>query len=254
MVESSLRVQPIPAFRDNIIWLLAAGQSPSAALWLVDPGEAGPVLAALGTDGLMRLAGILITHHHADHVGGIAGLQHALFERDLPPLPVYGPAGLETQGVTHPVADGDSVGLSEGVIAQVWAIPGHTAEHLGFWVSGAGAFFPGDTLFGAGCGRLLGGTAEQLWQSLQRLAGLPSGTQFYPAHEYTLSNLQFAHAAEPDNSAVAERLGSVRLLRESNTLTLPTLLEAELQTNPFLRASSLEAFVKLRSWKDVFKP
>ncbi|MBV2263778.1 MAG: hydroxyacylglutathione hydrolase, partial [Thauera sp.] len=183
---------PIPAFRDNYIWLVHDGRH---AL-VVDPGDATPVEEALREHGL-ALAAILVTHHHPDHTGGIGALvaSHR--------VPVYGPARESIAGVVHSVADGDEIHLPAPAIAlRVLEVPGHTAGHVAYvgMDSEPGLVFCGDTLFSAGCGRLFEGTPVQLGHSLARLAALPPDTRVYCTHEYTLSNLAFARAAEPDNA------------------------------------------------------
>lgn len=253
---------PLPAFRDNYIWLIHDGRD---AL-VVDPGDAAPVLEHLALTGL-RLAAILVTHHHADHVGGVGALlAHT-------PVPVYGPFGEDIEGVSQPVAEGDCVRIDAlGLAFDVLDIPAHTAGHIGYLSQGSRpqALFCGDTLFSAGCGRLFEGDARQLAQSLAKLAALPDDTRVYCTHEYTLSNLAFAHAAEPCNperDAYAERC---KALRAADQPTLPSTIGLEKAINPFLRceqaqirdvlathtgtrpADALECLAALRAWKDRF--
>lgn len=260
-----LAIYPIPALDTNYFWLLHPDQRNTAA-YILDPGAATPVIAALESRQL-TLSGIIITHHHHDHIGGI----DELVERFR--VPVYGPRSSRIPQVTHFLEDGDCLSLP-GLRMDVWAISGHTQEHLAF-LHKPGAdepyrLFCGDTLFAAGCGRLLDGTAEQLYASLVRLAQLPDDTLVYCSHEYTLANLRFAQAAEPDNTAVAARLNTVKQLRSMGQNTLPTTIGLEKATNPFLRVDapsiresaekfagrSLETgqavFTALRQWKDVF--
>ncbi|MEC5396684.1 hydroxyacylglutathione hydrolase [Uliginosibacterium sp. H1] len=249
-------IVPLRALRDNYIWALHEGN----ACVVVDPGEAGPVLQHLAAHGL-TLTAILITHRHPDHVGGVAGIvaQH--------PVPVFGPASIPC--VTHPVAEGDTPSVPGlGRRFGIWFIPGHTEEHIA-WLSD-GLLFCGDTLFSAGCGRLLGGTAAQLHASLMRLRTLPPQTQVYCAHEYTLSNLRFAEAVEPDNPERTAYQAHCEALRAEDRPTLPSTIATECAINPFLRcdveavaraveagtgapmAGSEAVFTALRQWKDRF--
>ncbi|QKX18009.1 hydroxyacylglutathione hydrolase [Microbulbifer sp. YPW1] len=251
-----ITIRPIPAFHDNYIWHLQNGDQH----WVVDPGDAAPVKKAL--DGA-KLSGILLTHHHYDHTGGVASLV------DDFDCPVYGPGSID--GVTHPLTDGDQFTLLQGDW-EVIAVPGHTLDHIALVLHASDGthLFCGDTLFAAGCGRLFEGTPAQMHQSLTRLASLPKDTKVYCAHEYTLANLQFARAAEPGNSDIAARLESDRATRDNDQPTLPSTIGRELATNPFLRtgspevraqaaahgaspdASAVEIFATLRQWKDTF--
>lgn len=257
-MKSIERIVPLSAFRDNYIWALCTKD----ACLVVDPGEAGPVLAFLAAEKL-QLAAILLTHRHADHQGGVAEL---LAHR---PVPVYGPQSPAMPLVSHPLRDGERFNPS-GMKDEfsVLAVPGHTEEHIAYLLDDA--LFCGDTLFAAGCGRLLGGTAAQLHASLGRLAALPTSTRVHCAHEYTLSNLRFARAVEPANPATLAREQQCQALRSAGTPTVPSLLADELETNPFLRAgrpevaraceaqagrplkTPLEVFTELRRWKDGF--
>lgn len=257
---------PIPAFADNYFWVLHAGQDAV----VVDPGDAAPVRAVLRSQRL-RLAGILVTHHHADHVGGIADL---LADR---PVPVWGPAAEATRipGLTQPLADGDRVVVDAlGLELETWAVPGHTRGHVAFVQPHGPAPFAlvGDTLFKAGCGRLFEGTPPQLHASLSRLAALPPQTAVYCAHEYTLANLRFAAAVEPDNADIALETARVQQLRARGLPSLPSTIELERRTNPFLRCAVARVraaaerqcgatlgtpeavFGAVRKWKDDFRP
>lgn len=254
---------PLPAFADNYIWLLQHQQQVLA----VDPGDGQAVLQWLAREPKLQLDTILVTHHHADHTGGLLDLVQATGAR------VFGPA-LEKLPVAHlPVAEGDSVAWGP-LQWQVLDVPGHTAGHVAWWAHPAGQapiLFCGDTLFSGGCGRLFEGTAQQMLASLDKLSQLPADTRVCCAHEYTLSNLRFARTVEPDNLPLAtyERLCQTR--REQGLPTLPVPLGMELDINPFLRSRSpvvrraierhtgtptgddAGAFAQLRAWKNGFK-
>lgn len=251
----------LPAFADNYIWMLHDGQS---AL-VVDPGDAAPVAAALDAQGLV-LAGILVTHHHPDHVGGIDALRPRLRG------PVYGPAREAIPAPFTPLADGAQLTLL-GLDIQVLDVPGHTAGHIAYWLQPPGqapVLFCGDTLFSAGCGRLFEGTPAQMHASLTRLSHLPADSRVCCAHEYTLSNLRFAAAVEPDNTDVTRHIGHCESLRAQGQATLPSNLLLEARINPFMRCalpsviaaardhgaaneSAAQVLGALRAWKNQFK-
>ncbi len=253
------KVIAINAFEDNYIWLLHdAAQRQAVA---VDPGAAGPVLKALQRSG-MKLVGILVTHHHQDHTGGIRELLSHY------PVPVYGPAGETVPGLTDPLREGDRVALEAlEMHFSVLDTPGHTAGHIAFY--GEGMLFCGDTLFAGGCGRVFEGTPQQMHASLTKLAVLPEQTRLYCAHEYTLANLRFACRVEPDNDALRVRLQEVERQRSRGESTLPSTIGVELATNPFLRSdrhsvieaaqrfrqkelsSASDVFAAIRAWKDA---
>jgi hydroxyacylglutathione hydrolase len=254
-----LDVSAIPAFDDNYIWLLR--RPGVAACAVVDPGDEDPVLARLAADGL-ELVAILVTHRHGDHVGGIAALKAR-----FPGARVLGPAGEPIPHRDLALEDGD-----EAVVPalrarfQVLGVPGHTEDHVAY--VGEGVLFCGDTMFAAGCGRVFGGTHEQLHASLQRLRALPPDTLAYCAHEYTEANLGFAKWVEPDNAELVRRETEVRQLRGRGAPTVPSTIAIERATNPFLRVdepvviaaaerwagrrlqSGAEVFRALRTWKD----
>ena len=254
-----IEITPIPTFTDNYVWLLREPGRGRATV--VDPGDAAPVLAALDAAGL-ELGSILVTHHHADHVGGIA----ALLERH-PGAPVYAPAGERIPGCTVDLADGDRI-TPAGLPLElaVLEVPGHTAGHIAYY--GEGSLFCGDTLFGCGCGRLFEGTPQQMSASLDRLAALPGDTRVYCAHEYTLENIGFAKWVEPDSPELLAREQRDRALRAAGLPTVPSTLELERRTNPFLRvrepsvitaaqqyaqaplATPSAVFAAVRRWKD----
>lgn len=233
-----LHVTPLPAFNDNYIWLLR-GDGPGVAV--VDPGDPVPVEAVL--DGIgADLDAVLITHHHRDHTGGIARLR----ER-FPGLRVYGPAGERIPGVSDLLVEGDRVRpWAGGPEFRVLGVPGHTVGHIAYY--GAGSLFCGDTLFACGCGRLFEGTPAQMTASLQRLAALPGETRVYCAHEYTLDNIGFAKWVEPDNPALLERERFDRLRRERGEPTVPSTLDLERATNPFLRCGEEAVIRAARGW------
>ena len=243
----------------NIVWLVVVPGTRQCAI--VDPTAAEPVLVAMRERNLKPSA-IFITHHHADHVGGIAAIRH------IYPASVYGPARETVPQRTHPVREGDVVTLGQ-LTFQVLEIPGHTLGHTAY--VGHGMLFAGDTLFGAGCGRMFEGTPHQLYASLQRLAALPPDTLLYCGHEYTRANLRFAQEVEPGNAYIKKRLCHVEQLRGQGLITLPSSLALEHRTNPFLRChvetvraaaeqfvagslrSPTEVFAVLRRWKDGFQ-
>jgi hydroxyacylglutathione hydrolase len=218
---------PIPVFSDNYVWVLQSEGHDSVCV--VDPGDGVAVLAALEQRQLTP-SGVLITHHHADHVGGIDEL------REKYQVSVYGPAAESIPELTDPVGDGARVLLPDlRIELDVIEVPGHTAGHVAY--HGPGFVLCGDTLFAGGCGRVFEGTPEQMYDSLQRLAALPETTAVYCAHEYTLTNLRFALEVEPDNPLLRNRLAAAERTRESEQPTVPSTLQEELQTNPFLRCS-----------------
>ena len=256
-------IEPLPAFEDNYVWLLHGLIDP-AQVAVVDPGDAAVVEAALAR-GHLTLAAILVTHHHADHVGGI----EALLSRH-PDVPVYGPAGESIPGRTVALKGGETVRLAPlGLEFAVLGVPGHTLGHIAYY--GHQTLFCGDTLFSGGCGRLFEGTPAQMLRSLDRLAALPGDTRVCCTHEYTASNLRFALAVEPDNAALATRVAEVAALRHRHLPSLPVSLAAERAYNPFLRAREptvraaaervagehtvdpVTVFATLRRWKDGFR-
>lgn len=256
-----LQVTAVPAFADNYLWLIHDGQHAA----VVDPGDAAPVEAALASLKL-TLDAILLTHHHADHAGGVAALTR---QRDIP---VYGPAHERIAGVTAPLSEGQTVSLpSLDLRLSVLDVPGHTAGHIAYVAADQQWLFCGDTLFAGGCGRLFEGTPAQMTASLQKFAALPDDTAVYCAHEYTVSNLRFAVAAEPDNAQLAQRLEQAQARRARGESTVPSDIGTEKRTNPFLRYREpgvittlkaqgrldsddpVAAFAALREWKNSFR-
>jgi len=258
----TLDVRPICAFQDNYIWLLQVPDDPRAAA-VVDPGDAAPVLQVLAAGGL-RLDAILLTHHHADHVGGAAELVAASGAA------VFGPARERLPVEAHRLTGGDRARLPTlGLEFEVIDVPGHTAGHIAYF--GHDTLFCGDTLFSAGCGRLFEGTAEQMLASLDALAGLPDSTRVYCGHEYTQANLRFATAVESGNPDIADYARRAGELRSKGQPTLPSTLGLEKRVNPFLRSrhenvrisaerqacrrlqTPVEVFATVRGWKDNFR-
>ncbi len=256
-----MKLIPLPAFDDNYIWMLHDGRR---AL-VVDPGDAEPVLAALQREGL-QLQGILVTHHHPDHTGGIDRLRNTTGAK------VFGPAGEQMPEPLQRLHGGDSVHLL-GLQFQVLDVPGHTAGHIAYFASipeETPVLFCGDTLFSGGCGRLFEGTPQQMLASLSRLSALPGATRVCCAHEYTLSNLKFAVEVEPDNPQLLAYQAQCQVLRGNGLPTLPSTIDTERQINPFLRSelptivaavrrfdaqglTSLGAFATLRQWKNQYR-
>jgi hydroxyacylglutathione hydrolase len=254
-MPNQITIEPILAFEDNYIWALRS----QGQVAVVDPGEAAPVENFLATTG-DALCAILVTHRHGDHTGGIAELvaKH--------PVPVFGPANEAQDVVTHPLADGARITVL-GTEFEVMELPGHTLGHVAYYARDVGLFC-GDTLFGAGCGRVFEGTLVQMHASLTRLAALPANTLAYCAHEYTQSCLRFAKTVEPDNTAINARIAAVAALRARNQPSVPSTLADEFATNPFLRwdapgviaaatartgnrpENDAETFAAIRTWRD----
>ncbi len=264
-----LTVHCVPAFTDNYLWLIEGLSGATEQVVAVDPGDAKPLLAVL-TQQHLRLAAILVTHHHADHTGGIAQLLASPSTLANPSIPVFGPANEAIPGRTHAVRAHDQVNLPTlGLHFDVLEVPGHTAGHVAY--AGHGALFCGDTLFSGGCGRLFEGTAAQMLQSLDSLAQLPPSTRVYCAHEYTAANLRFAQTIEPNNLALSDYTQEVHARRGRGEATIPTLLSRELAINPFLRTreasvkekaaahagralvDDADTFGVIRQWKNEFR-
>lgn len=258
-----LHIEPVRAFKDNYLWVFHNPGQREAVV--VDPGDAAPVQAYLANAGL-KLTAILVTHHHADHIGGVSELQQHW------QVPVYGPHSSRIPQVTHSLRDGDEIALL-GTRFRILEVPGHTLEHIAYFAEkaeGSPLVFCGDTLFAAGCGRMFEGTPPMMYASLQKLAHLPANTRVYCTHEYTLSNLNFAKAVLGESSALQARCTTEQRKRDQDHPTLPSTMALELQTNPFLRCEDpvvLQAlsqkqglqeqdpatvFGALRRWKDQF--
>ena len=266
----TLSYHPIPAFKDNYIWVISDGLSAI----VIDPGDAGAVVAYCESRGLTVTA-LLLTHHHADHVAGASELLASNVAARH--VEVYGPARemMKVPWINHPVMARSQVWLAAPRFsATVLEVPGHTAGHVAYYQPAKSDapphLFCGDTLFATGCGRLLEGTAAQMLNSLDQLAALEDNTLVHCAHEYTLANLEFARICEPSNRVLADWQNIARQLRASSKPTVPTTIGHEKAVNPFLRCDKasilfalaekfgvdmgdrLEAFTHLRAWKDVF--
>lgn len=255
---SDTTVTPIRAFRDNYIWCIRRGNHAS----VVDPGDAGPVLQYLQSEQL-ELTAILATHHHNDHVGGNERLLSQYS------VPVFGPAEETIPGITHKLREGEEIVVPGiGQALHVLDIPGHTRGHIAY--VGGGLLFCGDTLFSCGCGKLFEGTPEQMYRSLAKLSSLPGKTRVYCGHEYTLSNIRFAEAADPGNPAIGQLRVSAQAALDRGEPSLPSTIEMERAANPFLRThlpelaasasrfagrpltKPVEVFAMLREWKNRF--
>jgi hydroxyacylglutathione hydrolase len=265
------KVATVPAFKDNYLWVIHNDTHAT----VVDPGDATPIIDFLSRNNL-QLAAILTTHHHADHVGGVEALLDFYHLHDK--IPVYGPANERIPARTKALSEGDSI-TELGTTFDIIDVPGHTAGHIAYHAKTENWLFCGDTLFACGCGRLFEGTAEQMQSSLAKLKALPPRTLAYCAHEYTMANIKFALAVEPDNLALQQRAKTDAAKREKNIPTVPFTIENEIATNPFLRwdspavinAANMKArsrggvsskiplngkpdivFAKIREWKNNF--
>jgi hydroxyacylglutathione hydrolase len=253
-----LSVEPIKAFTDNYIWLVSTNEGSI----VIDPGESKNIQKLIDNK-TIDLKGILITHHHYDHTNGLS----ELVKKNE--LEVYGPVN-NIDGINHRLNDKDKISII-GIDFDVMSIPGHTLDHIGFYSANANnpILFCGDTLFAGGCGKIFEGTYEQMFHALKKITKLPTNTNIYCGHEYTLSNLKFALEADDSNKELIEEFKKVENKINSNIPSLPTTLDKELKVNPFLRCDNiniqnkiiekfnvsnneLEVFTALRKWKDNF--
>ncbi|MEY3809955.1 hydroxyacylglutathione hydrolase [Candidatus Methylopumilus planktonicus] len=232
-----IHIDPIEAFQDNYIWLIHNDQNSV----IVDPGDAGPVISALERKNL-NLVAILITHHHADHIGGVIALQEK-----YPHIKIFAPQKDKYDFVNISLKNGDEINIPELQINyKIIEIPGHTRGHIAYYDKKN--LFCGDTLFACGCGKIFDGTHEQMYNSLKKISALPKDTKIYCAHEYTKKNISFALSLDPDDTNLKLRKALVSNIKN----TIPSSLEEELKTNPFLKCTSLEAFKRLRDLKDQY--
>ena len=237
------RIHIIPILRDNYCYLV---EGADRQCLIVDPGEVSPVMRYIEAQNLTPIM-ILNTHHHADHIAGNAELKSAYA------VSVAGPEAERKfiPGLDIGLKDGDHLDQA-GLKLQVLETPGHTKGHIVFHIAALDALLCGDTLFSMGCGRLLEGTADEMFASLQKLKSLPANTNIYCGHEYTSANASFALSEEPDNETIKSRMAEVEKLRANNLPTIPVTLKTELDTNPFLRAANARIFAALRQRKDIF--
>lgn len=258
--QTMIQIDAIEAFSDNYIWCIYDDNSRQALV--VDPGDAEPVERALNRKGL-TLTGILVTHHHFDHTGGIQALL------DKHSVPVYGPHSDNIATISERLADGDTLEVL-GLTFTAITIPGHTLDHIALYCASDAILFCGDTLFAGGCGRVFEGNPDMMHQSLAKLAALPGSTRVYCAHEYTLANLNFAMAVDKSNPHLQQRFKDDQANRDKGVPTVPSMLTLELLTNPFLRCSNEaiiaaaaqhsgtapaqpeQVFAVIRGWKDEF--
>lgn len=259
-MEHIIQIIPIPAFKDNYIWLIHNGEQAT----IVDPGDAAPVFETLMRLNL-KLNTILVTHHHHDHIGGVAELLEA-----YPNANVFAPQLEQYAFQHHPVGELNTISLNElSMQLTIISLPGHTLGHIAYYaenINNENVLFCGDTLFGAGCGRIFEGTPAQMHASLKKLAALPPNTKVYCTHEYTMHNINFALSLEPNNQALINRSKETLKLRALNLPSLPSTIALELATNPFLRcqsaeiqssahlnnASDLEVFTIIRELRNVY--
>jgi hydroxyacylglutathione hydrolase len=245
MMQSLIEIFPLSAFQDNYIWVML--EKSSSKMWVVDPGDAIPVLEFADRHAV-DVAGVLITHHHADHSGGVEALT-----KRFKNIPVYASRISSVPFVTHPLTEGEEISCGN-IKLKALEIPGHTLDHLAFYNNDM--LFCGDTLFSGGCGRVFEGTYPQMYRSLQKLIALPESIKVYCGHEYTLQNLKFAQQVEPDNLFIAEKIFQVQQQREMSLPSLPSQMSEEKEMNPFLRCQkeSVVQAVQTYTKKTIVKP
>ncbi|MFD2228646.1 hydroxyacylglutathione hydrolase [Alkalimarinus sediminis] len=266
-----LSIYPIKAFQDNYIWCIQNNQSNDCVI--VDPGDEKPVIDYI-TNNHLTLKAILITHHHYDHVDGVAPLLTYAEQLSGSKVDVFGPANNRIKAINKPLREGDHIALL-GTEFMINEVPGHTLDHISYFspqdpLHSAPWLFCGDTLFSAGCGRLFEGSPAQMLKSLKTLASYPPVTEVYCTHEYTLANLSFAQAVLPSDATIKDYTNACKIKRKSNQPTLPSTIATERHINPFLLCArddlqssvaqhaqtavgdELDTFTHLRAWKDSF--
>jgi hydroxyacylglutathione hydrolase len=240
-----LTARPVPILSDNYAWLLTDAATGATAI--VDPADAAACATAVEAEG-GRLDMILITHHHDDHIAGVDAM------RDRYKVPVVGAAAdaRRLPKLDQAVREGDTVKLGNATL-HVIDTPGHTIGHIAYYSPDGDILISADTLFSLGCGRLIEGTAADMFASLQKFAALPPDTLVCCGHEYTASNARFALSVDPDNHALQARAAQVERQRAAGQPTVPTRLSAELAENPFMRAPDAASLAKVRTQKDNFR-
>jgi hydroxyacylglutathione hydrolase len=269
--NTSLQFKQIPAFSDNYLWVIIQ----NFQAWVVDPGDANPIMSFFEQENIV-LKGILITHHHLDHIGGAEQLLEWAKKSNQPPVTAIGPLHSGITFLDRVIEDQDEVELFPLVIARVLAVPGHTLSHAAYFLpqtifNPSPRLYCGDTLFATGCGRLFEGSAQDMYQSLQKFAQLPNETLVCCAHEYTLSNIKFALSVEEKNPDLLAWSKQAAELRHNHLPTVPTSIGLEKRVNPFMRcdlpsmieiarqasqgsvSSPSEVLAVLRKMKDSFK-
>jgi hydroxyacylglutathione hydrolase len=257
-------IVPLKSLSDNYIWMITDTEAGICVAF--DPGNSASVINFLKKNNL-SLSGLLVTHHHYDHTGGINELKETFS------VPVYGPRKDNISELTHPVDDKETINFNKMNLSfTVFITPGHTRGHVIYYTDDIkpGCLFTGDMLFSGGCGRIFEGTHEQMLESLKKFKNFSQDTRIFPAHEYTQKNLEFASSIEPQNSPIIERLKNVRDLRKNGKPSVPSSLSDEFSTNPFLRTdcpelkksveekigshvqSEMEVFRIIRGWKDKY--